>query len=107
MERYADKYVITKKVKFCYDSREYFDDDEWSSPICVAIVDSYNDAKDFIANKNNYMYHLKRLDDESPWELHPDSNENHRGYYSIDEQEPFEKRITFVKFNICVVPYYK
>lgn len=107
MERYADKYVIIKKVKFCYNSREYFDLDGWSSPICVAIVDSYDDAEDFISNKNNLVYHLKMIGDESHWELHPESNENRRSYYMIDEQEPFEKRIAFVKFDFYCVPYYK
>ena len=106
MERYSDKYVIVKSIKACEDSKEFFEENGWSKPIPVAVVDTYDDAKNFIANKDNLLYHLALIE-HGKWDIHPDTNENHRVYYICDETIPFEKKIWFVKFYYYATPYYK
>lgn len=106
MERYADKYVIVKDIKMADDSRELFDGYNWDKRIPIAVVDSYDAAQEFISNRENLEYHLRLIDDGG-WDVHPDTNENHRVYVKYDNQEPFEGKVWFVKFHYYSVGYYK
>ncbi|MDT3388633.1 MAG: hypothetical protein LIR46_12875 [Bacteroidota bacterium] len=106
MERYKDKYIIVKDTKDCESIEGLFEDDGWSKRNPVAIVDNYDDAKDFIKYKNNVLYHLALID-HGHWEIHPDSNENHRVYYKHDDSSLFGNKIWFVKFYFYAVGYYK
>ena len=106
MERYSDKYIIVKDVKVSHNFREFFDDGEWSKRIPIAIVDSIDAAQRFIYNKDNLVTHLKAIDD-GEWEVHPDTNENHRSFYSVDNTNPLEEKCWFVKFYYYRVGYYK
>lgn len=107
MERYVDNWVIVKDTKMCDDSRELFDDCGWIKRIPIAVVGSYDAAQEFISNRENLEYHLRRLIDDEGWELHPDSNENHRTYVKYDNHGPYEGKVWFVKFHCYSVGYYK
>ena len=103
MERYADKYLIMKTIKCNYE-----DDceDGWIRKKPIAVVDSYDDAKEFISNNDNFAYHLRLIHD-GVWEVHPGTNETHRIFYKVDDQIPFEGTKWYVTFDIFPIQYYK
>lgn len=102
MERYEDKYIIVKDIKKCKHVGDLFDEDfGWQKNIPVAIVNTYDDAKDFLCYADDLKHHLKMINDRDSWEMHPDSNESHKTFYTDNNG------VIFVRFHCYRIPYYK